>query len=127
MSRFLPTLLATGLCMALLSSCGNSKPATTSAPAPTAEPTIMRSGTVMLGLAKEGCPLLIRLDPQKSGEVLIPIGLDERYWKEGMQLKFSYRVSRASSGACKQGTPAIIEDISVIGQVQVPKSNLPTE
>jgi hypothetical protein len=112
------TLLA-ALAMA---GCANTKPATTEAPA---EPVRMHSGTVTLKAEKDGCPLLVMLDPASSKEALIPIGLDDKYRKEGLQLKFSYRVSRASSGECGKGTPAILEDITVIGQVQVPKQNLP--
>jgi hypothetical protein len=120
-TNFLATaLLATAF---IAVSCNKSKPV---AEAPL-EPILMHSGTVTLSQAKEGCPLLVRLDPQKTGEVLIPIGLDDKYQKEGLQLKFSYRPSRASSGECMKGTPAILEDITVIGQVQVPKQNLPTE
>ncbi len=117
-------LAAALLAMAFtIGSCSKSKPVV-EAPA---EPVLMYSGIVTLSQAKEGCPVLIRLDPQKTGEVLIPIGLDEKFQKEGMQLKFSYRPSRASSGSCMKGTPAILEDITAIGQVQVPKQNLPTE
>jgi hypothetical protein len=118
----IPTAPLTLLLALALAGCGNTKPATTEAPV---EPVIMHSGTVTMKGERDGCPLLVMLDPASSKQMLIPIGLDDKYRKEGLQLKFSYRLSRASSGECGKGTPAILEDITVIGQVQVPKQNLP--
>ena len=77
---------------------------------------MVHSGTITLGAASEGCPLLLRLDPEKEGQWLLPIALDEQYQKEGLRLKFSYRPSRASSGSCTKGTPAILENIHVMDQ-----------
>lgn len=117
-------LLGVLLSQAVITSCGGGK--TVTQPEPPAQTVMMYSGVVTLTQAKDGCPLLVRLDPQKTGEVLIPIGLDEKYQREGLQLKFSYRPSRASSGSCMKGTPAILEDIHIIGEPPpVPKSNLP--
>ena len=99
----------------LAGSCGSKKVAVAQPPAEVStDVIIIHSGTIMLGAAAEGCPLLLRLDPEKEGEWLLPIALDEQYLKEGLRLKFSYRPSRASSGSCTKGTPVILENIHVM-------------
>lgn len=72
------------------------------------------SGIVTMKGAPD-CPVLIMPDAGSGETPLLPIGLDKQYLVEGMHLKFTYRPSRASSGNCFKGTPAILEDIHVIG------------
>jgi len=110
MNRLLPGLLAA--CLTLLAGCGDRKPVAQEQP--TAPVVVKHSGVVTLKGAVEGCPLLVVLD-DGTQEALIPIGLDKQYQQEGLRLKFSYRPSRASSGSCTKGNPAILEDITVIG------------
>lgn len=101
--------------VALAVACGSKKTVVVEAPAEVSSDVVMiHSGTIMLGAASEGCPLLLRLDPEKEGQWLLPIALDKQYQKEGLRLKFSYRPSRASSGSCTKGTPAILENIHVM-------------
>lgn len=109
MIRHLPLTVAALL---LLGACGTKKPAVAKEPAPTV---VKYSGMVTMKVAGDGCPLLVILDGGTK-ETLIPIGLDKRYQQEGLRLKFTYRPSRASSGECGKGSPAILEDITVIGE-----------
>lgn len=109
MTRPLATTIAALL---LLGACGTKKPAVIEeAPATV----VKHSGVVTMKAAGDGCPLLVILDGGAK-EALIPIGLDKRYQQEGLHLKFTYRPSRASSGECGKGSPAILEDITVIGE-----------
>ncbi len=71
------------------------------------------TGRVTTAFAGDGCPLLIRVD-RADNLYLIPIGLDEKYKQNGLQLTFKYRPSRASSGDCRKGSPAVIEEVSVV-------------
>lgn len=81
--------------------------------APNGEPERIK-GTVTSAFSGEGCPWLVLLDTPTEVGPLIPIALEERYLRDGMRIAFSYRLSRASSGACKKGTPAILEDIAAL-------------
>jgi hypothetical protein len=71
------------------------------------------TGRVTMAFAGDGCPVLIRVD-HSDNLYLIPIGLDEKYKQNGLQLTFKYRPSRASSGDCRKGSPAVIEEVSVV-------------
>lgn len=72
------------------------------------------TGTITTAFAGEGCPVLLMLDGKAEEPILLPIALDERYNVHGMRLSFTWRPSRASSGACMKGMPAILEDIRVL-------------
>jgi hypothetical protein len=63
--------------------------------------------------ASEGCAWLMKLE-DAGGLFLLPIALEDRYKKEGLRLKFRYRPSKASSGDCLKGSPAILEEITVV-------------
>lgn len=56
--------------------------------------------------------MLIRVD-HADNLYLIPIALDDKYKQNGLQLTFKYRPSRASSGECRKGNPAVIEEVSI--------------
>lgn len=71
------------------------------------------TGRVTMAFASDGCPLLIRVD-HSDNLYLIPIGLEEKYKQNGLQLTFKYRPSRASSGECRKGNPAVIEEVSIV-------------
>ncbi len=70
------------------------------------------TGTVSTAMVGDGCPLVVTLDGVNN-VFLIPIGLDERYKKNGLKLRFKYRPSRASIGECRKGQAAILEEISL--------------
>jgi hypothetical protein len=72
-------------------------------------------GTVTTAHAAEGCPFLVQLDDATGREdpFLLPIALDPRFLQDGLKLRFTYRPSRAPSGQCLKGQPAILEDISL--------------
>lgn len=70
-------------------------------------------GTVTLAHAAEGCPVLIALDPPGELGHLMPVGLDDRYRKEGLKLSFTYTLSRIHSGGCNKGTPAVLDSIAL--------------
>ncbi len=71
------------------------------------------TGRVTTAFAGDGCPVLIRVD-HADNLYLIPIGLDEKFKQNGLQLTFKYRPSKASSGDCRKGSPAVIEEVSVV-------------
>jgi hypothetical protein len=96
---------------AVLPGCTKKKAVVSETPA---EVTVKYSGVVTLKGAPD-CPVLVMPDPGSGETPLLPIGLDKQYLQEGLRLKFTYRPSRASSGSCIKGSPAILEDITVIG------------
>lgn len=106
----LPLLCA--LIPGLLAGCNGSKPATT---VETTSPPVegLMTGTLTTAFAEEGCAYLVALDQPTEVTHLLPISLDEQYLKDGVKLSFTYRLSRASSGSCAKGQPAILENISV--------------
>ncbi|HQW86927.1 MAG TPA: hypothetical protein PLH93_07065, partial [Flavobacteriales bacterium] len=108
MRRGLSGLLAA---VAVLVGCagGKSTPSGTSS----APPPGHTLGTVTLAHAAEGCPVLIALEPPGELGHLMPVGLDERFRKEGLKLSFTYTLSRIHSGGCNQGTPAVLDSIAV--------------
>ncbi len=117
---FLPLLVA-------LLSCSPPKRATQDTDLPAAEQdptTLFHTGRVTTAFAAEGCPLLVALD-REPDVFLIPIGLDERYTRNGTQLRFRYRPSRASNGGCLKGQPAVLEDITASLQPEKANSPLP--
>ena len=69
-------------------------------------------GRVTTNFVGDGCPLLIKLED--TGIYIIPIGLDEKYKRNDLRLKFKYRPSRASSGECMKGNPAVLDEVSVV-------------
>ena len=71
------------------------------------------TGRVTNAFAGDGCPWLIRVD-HADNLYLIPIALEEKYKQDGLQLTFKYRPSRASSGECRKGSPAVIEEVSIV-------------
>ncbi|HRH38272.1 MAG TPA: hypothetical protein PK760_08000 [Flavobacteriales bacterium] len=71
------------------------------------------TGRVTTSFAGDACPWLVKLDGV-SGTYLIPIAMDERYRKNGLHLRFTYRASRANNGGCMKGQTAILEDITLI-------------
>lgn len=70
------------------------------------------TGRVTRAFEGDGCPVLIRVD-HSDNLYLIPIGLDEKFKQNGLQLTFKYRPSKASSGDCRKGSPAVIEEVSI--------------
>lgn len=75
------------------------------------------TGRVTTNYAGDGCPLLIRVEGV-DGLYLIPIALEEKYKQDGLRLTFKYRPSRASSGDCRRGSPAVLEEITVLPEVK---------
>ena len=103
--------------IALLVACNKTKPAAEATPPPPPPPTTaldFHTGVVTMAHAAHGCPLLVETATSEGTKLFIPIGLDEKYHKDGLKLKFTFRPSRASSGACNEGRPAILEDVSVV-------------
>ena len=71
------------------------------------------TGRVTRAFEGDGCPVLIRVD-HSDNLYLIPIGLDDKYKQNGLQLTFKYRPSKASSGDCRKGSPAVIEEVTIV-------------
>jgi hypothetical protein len=69
-------------------------------------------GTVTTAYESDGCNYLIHLkEPIEQTKFLLPIGLDEEFLTNGMELKFTFIQSRAPSGNCYIGMPAILSNI----------------
>ncbi|MBK7086096.1 MAG: hypothetical protein IPH53_16100 [Flavobacteriales bacterium] len=104
--------LASALTIGLLAACNGRK--TTAAVESTGSAVEgLLTGTMTTAFANEGCAFLVVLDQPTEFTHLLPIALDEQYLKDGVKLSFTYRLSRASSGNCAKGQPAILENISV--------------
>ncbi len=108
------TLFVTLTACALLAACGSNKTSVDSTAAVEQQEANngFSTGRVTTAFAGDGCPVLIRVD-HADNLYLIPIALDEKYKQNGLQLTFKYRPSRASSGDCRKGSPAVIEEVSV--------------
>lgn len=95
----------------LLAGCAGGKGAASGDPPPSASGKV--NGTVTLAHVAEGCPVLIALEPPEPEGFLMPVGLEERFVKEGLALRFTYTLSRIQSGGCAKGTPAVLGDITL--------------
>ena len=93
--------------------CGPKKELTNEAP-PVETNNEAVSGLITSQFAEEGCPWLVQITTRGQEAFLIPIALDEQYLKNGMRLRFTHRPSKASSGRCGKGDPAILENIVVL-------------
>jgi len=100
---------------ALLCACGSNKSSVDSPAAIEQQEANngFSTGRVTTSFAGDGCPVLIRVY-HADNLYLIPIGLGEKYKQNGLELTFKYRPSRASSGDCRKGSPAVIEEVSVV-------------
>ncbi|MCB9193756.1 MAG: hypothetical protein H6597_04415 [Flavobacteriales bacterium] len=76
----------------------------------------LTKGTVTSEHAAEGCPWLVRIDDAGGTRYLIPVALEDKYLRDGSHITFTYRPSRANSGNCGLGDPAILEGVKVIGR-----------
>lgn len=108
-------LLVTFTACALLCACGANKTSVDNSAAVEQQEANngFNTGRVTTAFAGDGCPVLIRVD-RADNLYLIPIALDEKYKQNGLQLTFKYRPSRASSGDCRKGSPAMIEEVSIV-------------
>lgn len=70
------------------------------------------TGVVTTDHVAEGCAVLVQVDGVKN-VFLIPIGMEDRFKRDGLKLRFKYRPSRASIGECRKGQAAILEEITV--------------
>ena len=71
-------------------------------------------GKVTTAYESDGCNYLIQLKEPIGEDIkfLLPIGLDEEFLTNGMMLKFTYTLSRAPSGNCYIGTPAVLANVT---------------
>lgn len=117
-------LLAIIAVSALVLACGSKKPSVDNAAAVEQMEANngFSTGRVTNAFAGDGCPWLIHVD-HADNLYLIPIAMDEKYKKDGLRITFKYRPSKASSGECRKGSPAVIEEVSVVPtQQSKPKS-----
>lgn len=63
--------------------------------------------------AADGCAWLVKLE-DAGGLFLLPIALEDRYKRDGLRLRFRYLPSKASNGGCLKGSPAVLEEITVV-------------
>ena len=108
-------LWATLTVCALLCACGSHKTSVDSSAAVEQQEANngFSTGKVTTAFAGDGCPVLIRVE-HADNLYLIPIGLDAKYKQDGLRLTFKYRPSKASSGDCRKGSPAVIEEVSIV-------------
>lgn len=109
----LRTILSSFIAVVLLTACGGNKDMVNSDKAVEQQEandgyTIGRVTTQFIG---DGCPLLIKLEG--TGIYIIPVALDEKFKRNDLRLKFKYRPSKASSGECQKGNPAVLEEVTV--------------
>ena len=97
----------------VLMACGPKKELTIEAP-PMEITGDAVTGMITSQFAEEGCPWLVQITTRGQEAFLIPIALDEQYLKNGMRLRFTHRPSKASSGQCGKGDPAILENILML-------------
>lgn len=83
-------------------------------PPPPADITDFQTGVVTTAYAQKGCPLLVEMNNAEGPKLLIPMGLDEKFAKHGLKLKFKFTPSRAPQGTCMEGRPAVLEDVSIL-------------
>ena len=69
------------------------------------------TGIVSVDFKDQGCDLLIKMTSKSEYEYLIPVQLDTKYRKPGLELKFDFVPSRAPQGDCKTGQMALLENV----------------
>ena len=72
------------------------------------------TGIVTMEHKSDGCEVLIKMTSQSDYTYLIPVALETRYRKEGLELQFNFVASRAPQGECTMGQMAVIQDIGYI-------------
>lgn len=114
MSRSIKSLLLSIACLCAIA-CGTKKHTVDSTKAVQQQEAGAgySTGRITTNFAGDGCAILIKLDGV-GNTYLLPIALEEKFKKNGLQLRFKYRPSKASSGDCLKGQPAILEEISVV-------------
>lgn len=103
------------LILFLIFSCGNGKQLKSK----TNKETTIYKGIVHLN--KNGCPFYIEINQclvsnlsYYLGKIIYPIQLDEKFKKDGLNLKFNFTVSRAMSPTdCKVDYVVSLENVSV--------------
>ncbi|QQR86984.1 MAG: hypothetical protein IPJ76_01785 [Flavobacteriales bacterium] len=83
-------------------------------PPPPADITDFQTGVVTTAYADNGCALLVEMANAEGPKLLIPMGLDEKFAKHGLKLKFKFTPSRAPQGSCMEGRPAVLEEVSIL-------------
>lgn len=108
-----PSVIGTALLL-VLASCGSPKPGVTGEEAVEQQEAGQgfSTGRVTTDHAGDGCPVLVKVDGVND-LFLLPIGLEDRYKRNGLVLRFKYRPSRASIGECRKGEAAILEEITI--------------
>lgn len=61
--------------------------------------------------AEQGCALLVEVQSNSEHQWLFPIALNDKFKKEGLQINFNYRLSRAPQGECNIGQTAVLEKV----------------
>jgi hypothetical protein len=68
-------------------------------------------GTVIDRRGLDGCGFLIRV---KDGPKINPGSLDPKFGKDGLEIKFKYRIQRGISTICMSGAAAEVKDIELV-------------
>lgn len=69
-------------------------------------------GTIVTDRADQGCPVLVRIEKDGVSKLHRPISLPEQFAKDGANIKFKFRKSRARQKDCEDGMPLIVSEVS---------------
>lgn len=108
------TIITLVIASALLVGCRKQQAAAEAPPLPPEDITDFQTGVVTTAYAQKGCPLLVEMNNAEGPKLLIPMGLDEKFAKHGLKLKFKFTPSRAPQGSCMEGRPAVLEEVSIL-------------
>lgn len=109
-------LLFSSACNSQEEASGSTAPTDVEASPEAPEDAEYLTGSVVTTLESEGCAVLVQLDePIENGVgFLMPVGLSSEYVQHGTRIKFTWRSSRAPSGNCYMGKPAILSNIDLL-------------
>jgi hypothetical protein len=75
------------------------------------------TGVVTNEYYSHGCDFLIKVDGMSENDtyhLIYPVALDSTYLQNGLKLRFTFYPSRAFSGKCTKGMPAVLQNIEVL-------------
>lgn len=107
------TIVALLAVPAVLIGCRKQQPAA-QGDVPPRQEELFQTGVVTTAYAEKGCAVLVEMATTEGPKLLIPMGLDEKYTKHGLKLKFKFTPSRAPQGSCMQGRPAVLDEVTII-------------
>ena len=72
-------------------------------------------GVITDAYRDQGCAFLFEFeDPDGVKQLVRPLGLEETYRHDGLQVRMKFRMSRAMNDGCDLAHPVIVEHIEVV-------------